>query len=119
MRNDALRLVCFGVYVWPSLRKLAGHSAIHHPIVTARLATSVRKATSLTEFVRVHLVRDGTGCAAKPFPAQSSAVLTSLTAGAGLLVGPAAETALEAGAVYPVIVLDGATMATENPSFLG
>jgi molybdopterin molybdotransferase len=117
--NPVSALVCFGVYVWPSLRKLAGHAAIHHPVVTARLASSIRKATNRTEFVRVHLARDGTGWTATPFAAQGSAVLSSLTAGAGLLVGPASATALDAGAVYPVIVLDGTTMATENPSFSG
>jgi molybdopterin molybdotransferase len=117
--NPVSALVCFGVYVWPSLRKLAGHAAIHHPVVTARLASSIRKATNLTEFVRVHLVRDGAGWTATPFAAQGSAVLSSLTAGAGLLVGPASATALDADAVYPVIVLDGTTMATENPSFSG
>jgi molybdopterin molybdotransferase len=117
--NPVSALVCFGVYVWPSLRKLAGHAAIHRPVVTARLASSIRKATRLTEFVRVHLVRDDGEWTATPFAAQGSGVLTSLAAGAGLLVGPASETSLAAGAVYPVIVLDGTTMATENPSFSG
>jgi molybdopterin molybdotransferase len=117
--NPVSALVCFGVYVWPSLRRLAGHTAIHHPVVTARLAAPVRKATNLTEFVRVRLARGDAGWTATPFAAQGSGVLTSLTAGAGLLVGPASETALEAGAVYPVIVLDGTTMSTENPSFSG
>lgn len=117
--NPVSALVCFGVYVRPALRKLAGHAAIHHPVVPARLVTPIRKATNLTEFVRVHLARDGAGWTAKPFAAQGSGVLTSLAAGAGLLVGPASETTLPADAVYPVIVLDGTTMATENPSFSG
>jgi molybdenum cofactor synthesis domain-containing protein len=59
--NPVSALVCFAVYVRPALRKLAGHAAIHHPIVQARLATGVRKATNLTEFVRVHLKRAGDG----------------------------------------------------------
>ena len=107
--NPVSALVCFAVYVRPALRKLAGHAAIHHPIVQARLATGVRKATNLTEFVRVHLKRAGDGWSAIPFAAQGSGVLSSLTAGAGLLVGPAQETTLAEGDVYPVLVLDAAT----------
>jgi molybdopterin molybdotransferase len=117
--NPVSALVCFAVYVRPSLRKLAGHAAIHHPVVPARLVAPVRKATSLTEFVRVHLARDGGGWTASPFASQGSGVLSSLTAGAGLLVGPATATMLDADAVYPVIVLDGTTMATPNPAFSG
>jgi hypothetical protein len=40
-----------------------------------------------------------------------------MAAGAGLLVGPAADAELHAGAVYPVIVLDDATFETEKPAF--
>jgi molybdopterin molybdotransferase len=115
--NPVSALVCFEVYVRPALKKLSGHAAIHHAVVPARLAASVRKATNLTEFVRVHLTRDGDAFVAAPFGSQSSGVLSSLTAGAGLLVGPAADTTLEAGTVYPVIVLDGATLDTPAPAF--
>jgi molybdopterin molybdotransferase len=115
--NPVSALVCFGVYVWPVLRKLAGHAAIHHTVVQARLAAPVRKATGLTEFVRVHLTREGDGWVATAFATQGSGVLSSVTRGAGLLVGPAAAIGLEAGTVYPVIVLDDTTLATANPSF--
>jgi hypothetical protein len=40
-----LGLVCFEVYVRPAL-KLAGHAAIHHAVVPARLAAPVKKATN-------------------------------------------------------------------------
>jgi molybdopterin molybdotransferase len=115
--NPVSALVCFAVYVRPALRKLAGQVAIHHPVVFARLVSRVRKATNLTEFVRVHLARDGADWTATPFAAQGSGVLSSLTAGAGLLVGPATSTELDAGAVYPVIVLDDTSFGTENPAF--
>src|SRR4029079_15528698 len=90
-------------------RSAPGDGAIHHPVGQAKLAVGVRKATNLTEFVRVHLKRAGDGWSAMPLAAQGSGVLSSLTAGAGLLVGPAQETALAEGDVYPVLVLDGAT----------
>jgi hypothetical protein len=44
-------------------------------------------------------------------------VLTSLVAGAGLLVGPAALGELSAGDRYPVIVPDQTTLASEEPAF--
>jgi molybdopterin molybdotransferase len=115
--NPVSALVCFAVYVRPALRRLAGHAAIHHPVVRARLTSPVRKAANLTEFVRVHLARDGDGWTAVPFAAQGSGVLSSLTAGAGVLVGPAELAALDAGAVYPVIVLDGNGFDVAEPAF--
>jgi molybdopterin molybdotransferase len=115
--NPVSALVCFAVYVRPALRKLAGHTALHHPVVTARLTAPVRKARSLTEFVRVALARDGDGWTATAFRTQGSGVLSSLTACAGLLVGPATVTELGAGTPYPVIVLDGTTFATARPAF--
>jgi molybdopterin molybdotransferase len=115
--NPVSALVCFEVYVWPALRKLAGHRAIHQPVVRARLAAPVKKATNLTEFVRVRVAREGDEWVAVAGAAQGSGILSSLAAGAGLLVGPAAVTQLDAGTVYPVIVLDGTTFATEIPQF--
>ena len=105
------------VYVRPALKKLAGHTAVHHPTVEARLAARVRKAKHLTEFVRVHLAREEDAWTAVPFGAQGSGVLSSLTAGAGLLVGPADRNELDAGGVYPVIVLDGSSFDVAESAF--
>jgi molybdopterin molybdotransferase len=116
--NPVSALVCFAVYVRPALRKMTGHTRIHHAVVPARLATPIRKASGLTEFVRVRLTRDGDGAwCAVAGRAQGSGVLTSMAAGAGLLVGPAGETELRDGAVYPVIVLDAGTFASEKAAF--
>jgi molybdopterin molybdotransferase len=115
--NPVSALVCFAVYVWPALRRLAGHGAPHHPVVQARLSAAVKKAANLTEFVRVRLRRDGDGWTATPAPSQSSGVLTSLAAGAGLLVGPAAVGRLEAGTTHPVIVLGETALATATLAF--
>lgn len=111
--NPVSALVCFSVYVRPMLRKLAGHRRLHLPAVDATLVSSVKKADGLTEFVRVRLDRDGSGFAATPFASQSSGVLTSLSAGAGLLVGPAALRTLEAGARFPVLVPGSAGLDLE------
>jgi molybdopterin molybdotransferase len=112
--NPVSALVCFAVYVRPALRRMQGHRRIHLPAVSARLATTTRKAKGLTEFLRVRLADGPEGPVATPFPEQGSGVLTSLGAGAGLLVGPAEPAELPAGGTYPVIVLAGETLARET-----
>jgi molybdopterin molybdotransferase len=105
--NPVSALVCFWLYVRPALRRLQGHRRLHLPVVRARLATAVRKAAGLTEFIRVRLEDEGDERLALPAPSQSSGVLTSLGAGAGLMVGPAPLDRIGAGAVLPVIVPAG------------
>ena len=117
--NPVSALVCFYVYVRPALRRLQGHRRIHLPAVEARLATGVKKADGLTEFVRVQLEERAEGWIAVPATSQSSGVLTSLARGAGLLVGPAGTRDLVAGAMYPVIVLADSTLERPDiPRFL-
>ena len=114
--NPVSALVCFAVYVRPALRRLTGHRVLHLPMVEATLETPVRKAARLTEFVRVWLVRGATGWTARPAPSQSSGVLSSLSRGAGLLVGPASQPELDAATPYPVLVLSPETLASAGPA---
>lgn len=102
--NPVSALVCFAVYVRPALRRLAGHRLLHLPLVEATLAADQKKASGLTEFVRVRLTHGGDGWEATPMRSQSSGVLTGMAAGAGLLVGPAGEDRLLAGHRYGVLV---------------
>jgi molybdopterin molybdotransferase len=113
--NPVSALVCFAIYVRPALRRLGGHRHLHLPVIEATLETAVKKAAKLTEFVRVWLSADGAGWTARPATSQSSAVLTSLGRGAGLLVGPAAVDVLDAGVRYPVLVLSPETLARDLP----
>ena len=113
--NPVSALVCFLVYVRPALRRLAGHRRLHLPAVDAVLEAPLKKASKLTEFVRVRLSRGPTGWIARPWPTQSSGVLTSLGGGAGLLVGPASVDVLEPGRSYPVLVPSPETLACEQP----
>jgi len=103
--NPVSALVCFHVYVRPALRRLQGLARLHLPVIEATLATAVRKATNLTEFVRVRLADGADGPVATAVTSQSSGVLTSLTAGAALLIGPADLPSLTAGTRYPVMLL--------------
>ncbi len=113
--NPVSALVCFAVYVRPALRRLAGHRRLHLPSVEATLESSVKKASRLTEFVRVWLSEREGGWTARPARSQSSGVLTSMGGGAGLLVGPAADDVLDAGTRYPVLVLATEALAREAP----
>jgi molybdopterin molybdotransferase len=115
--NPVSALVCFAIYVRPALRRMQGDPRAHLPVVHARLAAATRKAAGLTEFVRVRLdERDG-GWLATPYASQSSGVLSSLSAGAGLLVGPADLDELAAGAIYPVVVAGPAALGRTVPPF--
>jgi molybdopterin molybdotransferase len=115
--NPVSALVCFALYVRPALRRMQGDARAHLPVVQARLAERLRKASGLTEFVRVRLdERDG-GWVATPYTSQSSGVLSSLSAGAGLLVGPAEVDELTAGASYPVVIAGAAALGRAVPPF--
>jgi len=105
--NPVSALVCFWVYAWPALRRMAGHTAIHLPIRDATLAVDVRKRPALTEFVRVRLGEGEHGLVATPARSQSSGVLTGAAQGAGLLVAPSGAELLAAGSRAPVILPPG------------
>jgi molybdopterin molybdotransferase len=115
--NPVSALVCFHLYVRPALRRLQGHRRLHLPVVSASLTVRQRKTRGLTEFVRVALDASPTGFVATPFTSQSSGVLTSLGAGAGLLVAPADAEELAAGASYPVVVVAGEALSRDVAPF--
>ncbi len=114
--NPVSALVCFYVYVRPALRRLAGHRRLHLPTIEATLSASVKKATNLTEFVRVRLDDGDGGAIATAATSQSSGVLSGMGTGAALLVGPAAATTLDAGRRYPVIVPGVDTLGSSVPA---
>lgn len=105
--NPVSALVCFWVYAWPALRRMAGHVAVHLPLRDAMLGSEIAKRAALTEFVRVRLGETDTGLVATPVRSQSSGVLSGVAQGAGLLVAPAGAERLAAGTVWPVILPPG------------
>jgi molybdopterin molybdotransferase len=113
--NPVSSLVCFYLYTRPALRKMMGLGALHLPSATATLAHDLKKADGLTEFVRCRLERSDGGLVASSTGTQSSAVLSSMSHGRALIVGPAEEKLLRAGASVRVILLDGEAASEEAP----
>jgi molybdopterin molybdotransferase len=104
--NPVSTMVCFYLYVRPALRQMASRSDLGLPRITARCASDISTANSLTEFVRVTLSRRDGEFYAKPTGNQGSGVLSSLSRAHGLLIGPARERVLKAGTQAAVLLLD-------------
>lgn len=106
--NPVSTMVCFYLYVRPTLLRMGGRRDLGLPRLTVRCATDIRKAKDLTEFVRVTLERRDGDFYAAPTGNQSSGVLSSLSRAHGLLIGPARENVLKAGSQATVLLLDEA-----------
>jgi molybdopterin molybdotransferase len=113
--NPVSSLVCFYLYARPALRKMAGHRDVHLASTAAVLGDDFRKAEGLTEFIRVRLERNADSWLARSTGTQSSGVLSSMSQGHGLLVGPAEQRELRSGERFPVILLDAESSAAEAP----
>ncbi len=114
--NPVSSLVCFYLYARPALRRMLGHAGVHLPSIEAALAHDVKKTQGRTEFIRCRLERQGERWSATSTGTQSSAVLSSMSQGQGLIVAPAKDSVLPAGSTVRVILLD-AEAASEEPPF--
>jgi molybdopterin molybdotransferase len=102
--NPVSALVSFEVFVRPALRSAMGFADATRPVVTARLEQPLDSPSGRRQFRRGHLDRDaGTVRAVGP---PGSHFLRWLAASDCLLDLPAEVTALEAGALVDVWVLD-------------
>ena len=115
--NPVSALVCFYLYVCPALRRMMGHEKLFLPVVSATVAEDIPKAKGLTEFVRCRLTRTNGHYAAHSTGSQSSGVLSSLSLGEGLIIGPADLPLLSKGMDVKVIVLDNDQFAGEAAPF--
>lgn len=115
--NPVSALVCFYLYVRPSLRRMLGHTRLFPPLVSATLSEDIPVAPNLTEFVRCQLSQHKGHYTARSTGSQSSGVLSSLSLGQGLIIGPRDQTLLAKGAQVQVLVLDGEMFAGETAPF--
>jgi len=113
--NSVSALVCFYLYARPALRRMEGHTALHLPTATAKLAHDLKKTEGLTEFVRCRLERTGDHWLATSAGSQSSAVLSSMARGDGLVIAPSERTQLTAGDVVQVLLLGTDSSSEEAP----
>ena len=115
--NPVSALVCFYLYVRPSLRRMLGYTKPFSPVVSATLSEDIPKAKNLTEFVRCQLTQQNGQYAVRSTGTQSSGVLSSLSLGQGLIVGPQELDLLPKGMEVTVIVLDGNEFAGAEAPF--
>lgn len=105
--NPVSALVCFYLYARPALAKMLGHEKPFLPVVSATVGEDIPKAKGLTEFVRCRLVYSKGQYEVRSTGNQSSGVLSSLSLGEGLVIGPAELPLLPRGFQVKVIVLYG------------
>jgi molybdopterin molybdotransferase len=115
--NPVSALVCFYLYVRPALGRMRGQEKLFSPVVSATLGEDIPKAKGLTEFVRCRLTRTNGHHEAYSTGSQSSGVLSSLSLGEGLVIGPAELALLPKGMSVKVIVLDPDQFAGEEAPF--
>ena len=115
--NPVSALVCFYLYVRPALYRMMGHIKLFLPVIAARVGADIPKAKGLTEFVRCRLARGDGGYEVVSTGSQSSGVLSSLSLGEGLIIGPAELPLLPKGLTVKVLVLDSEQFATAEFPF--
>lgn len=112
--NPVSAMVTFEEFVRPALRRMAGHRALFRPRIEAVLGEPLRKAPGRLHLVRVRLAREGGRVVATPTGNQSSGVLRSMALADGLLIFPAEDRELRAGALVQVQVLDEDFLAGDD-----
>ena len=115
--NPVSALVCFYLYVRPALGRMMGQERLFPPVVSATVGEDIPKAKGLTEFVRCRLTRTNEHYEAHSTGSQSSGVLSSLSLGEGLAIGPAELALLPKGMSVKVIVLNSDQFAGEEAPF--
>lgn len=105
--NPTSTMVGFELFVRPSIRKMAGFTALDRPRVAARLSHDVKKKSDRRYFMRARLSRiDDGGYSVAISGNQSSALLTAMHRGNCLLSLPEGESFFTAGYEAECIRLD-------------
>jgi molybdopterin molybdotransferase len=104
--NPVSAMVTFEQFIRPAIRKATGYRAWFRPVVRARLTETLTKKAGRLHFVRVKLSGTEGRIEATSTGNQSSGALRSMTLADGLMVFPAADTEIRAGAEVRVQVID-------------
>jgi molybdopterin molybdotransferase len=102
--NPVSAMVTFELFVRPAILRMAGHSRLHRPTISARALAPLANRDRRRGYLRVTLTSGEEGYGARLTGTQSSGVLRSMVAADGLAVIPG-ETTVETGQPVKVIVL--------------
>ena len=102
--NPVSAMVTFELFVRPAILRMAGHTRLHRPTVTARAVAPIKNGDTRRGYLRVTLTPDGDTYGARLTGTQSSGVLRSMVAADGLAVVPG-NTTIQPGDAVKVIVL--------------
>jgi molybdopterin molybdotransferase len=113
--NPVSTMVTFALFVRPALLRMCGHTRIHFPSMTVRLAVPYSARGDLMHLPRVRLDRqaDESFLAQLTGP-QGSGIASSMSAADGLAIVPAGAELRPGGAVR-VVVLNGAPLVEQPP----
>lgn len=115
--NPVSALVTFELFARPLIRMLGGFERPHRRTIGVTLAEPVHLGAALTHFLRVVIEEGSDGVAlARLTGAQSSGMLTSMSAADALLIVPPEPLDLDAGTLLRALPLDG---ALTSAAFLG
>lgn len=109
--NPVSSLVCFDLYVVPSLHALSGHTAYRPVCVDAFSETVIPSKKGLRRFIRGYVSRSGSGLSVRPLDNQSSGALSSMAFSNGLI-----DLAEDTGEIRPGDTVR--VLITETESFL-
>lgn len=114
--NPVSAMVTFELFVRPALMRMAGHRAVHRPVLRVRLDEGFETRASLTHFLRARLWRGENGWSASLTGAQGSNLVTSMVAADALVVIPEGVASVPAGGEVDAVLLHGAPPG-EEPGF--
>ena len=104
--NPIAALLSFDIFVRPLLRRLMGHSKIHHQIIEARLENTVEGAGDDARYVRAHTSRSGGMNVVRSVENTSDHPLAGLGTADSLIIIPAQITRMNAGETVKVMQIE-------------
>lgn len=103
--NPIGALLSFDIFVRPLIRRLMGHSKLHHRIIEARLESTIEGAGEDARYVRAHVSRSGNFPTVKSVEDKDEHPLAGLRTADALIVVPPGTTRLNAGDTVKVMQL--------------
>lgn len=104
--NPVGALLSFDIFVRPLIRRLMGHSKLHHRVIEARLESTIDGAGDDARYVRAHITRSGNVPVVRSVENSTENSLSGLGTADALVVVPPGTVHLNAGETVKVIQLE-------------